>query len=136
MKKLIYIFVLFLAACAPKVEEKEIESNFDNVKVYDFVSDMPLYEGGDEALYRFIEKEMKYPEQYKKDGIEAVALVSFIIDSTGVIHQPKVENTIDKAFEEEALRIISKMPNWQAGLENGKPVNVRYVLPIEFELKK
>lgn len=136
MKKVIYISVLFLAACAPKIEEKEVESNFDNVKVYDFVSDMPMYEGGDDALYRFIENEMQYPEQYKKDGIEAVALVSFIIDSTGVIHQAKVENTIDKPFEEEALRIIAKMPNWQAGLENGKPVNVRYVLPIEFELKK
>ncbi len=136
MKKVLYISVLFLVACAPKTEEKEVESNFDNVKVYDFVSDMPMYEGGDDALYRFIENELQYPEQYKKDGIEAVALVSFIIDSTGVIHQAKVENTIDKPFEEEALRIIAKMPNWQAGLENGKPVNVRYVLPIEFELKK
>lgn len=136
MKKVIYISLLFLVACSPKTEEKEVESNFDNVKVYDFVSDMPIYEGGDDALYRFIENEMQYPEQYKKEGIEAVALVSFIIDSTGVIHQAKVENTIDKPFEEEALRIIAKMPNWQAGLENGKPVNVRYVLPIEFELKK
>jgi protein TonB len=136
MKKVIYISLLFLVACSPKTEEKEVESNFDNVKVYDFVSDMPMYEGGDDALYRFIENELQYPEQYKKDGIEAVALVSFIIDSTGVIHQAKVENTIDKPFEEEALRIIAKMPNWQAGLENGKPVNVRYVLPIEFELKK
>ena len=136
MKKVIYISLLFLVACSPKTEEKEVESNFDNVKVYDFVSDMPMYEGGDDALYRFIENEMQYPEQYKKDGVEAVALVSFIIDSTGVIHQAKVENTIDKPFEEEALRIIAKMPNWQAGLENGKPVNVRYVLPIEFELKK
>ena len=129
MKKVIYISLLFLVACSPKTEEKEVESNFDNVKVYDFVSDMPMYEGGDDALYRFIENEMQYPEQYKKDGVEAVALVSFIIDSTGVIHQAKVENTIDKPFEEEALRIIAKMPNWQAGLENGKTVNVRYVLP-------
>lgn len=136
---LIGMFVIsLLTACGggDGTEEGPKESAFKNVKVYDYVTDMPRFPGGDEGLNRYIKKNLQYPEEAKSKGEEGVALVGFIIDSTGVVHEPKVENKVEDYFRDEALRLVNEMPKWDAGLNEGKPVNVRYVLPVEFELEK
>lgn len=136
MKKILTIgSCLLLFACGgPKEEEGPKESAFKNVKVYDYVTDMPEFEGGEEGLRKYIIENMQFPDEAKDNNLEGVALVGFIIDSTGVVHEAKVENKVEECFEEEALRLVNNMPDWQAGLNNGKPANVRYVLPIEFGL--
>jgi len=103
-------------------------------KVVDFAEFMPQYEGGLEAMSKFIRKNLKYPAVARRMGIEGSVFVSFVIDTQGNVTETKVIKGISKECDEEAVRVISKMPAWIAGRQGNMPVMVRMVLPIKFQL--
>jgi protein TonB len=96
---------------------------------------MHEFQGGTEALYRFISKEVKYPKNLKKDKIEARVISKFIINKEGGIENIQIVNKVEPEFAEEVVRVLSLMPNWSPGKQMGKPVNVVFTLPISFKLK-
>jgi protein TonB len=95
---------------------------------------MPQYEGGMEALARYMRKNLKYPAVARRMGTEGSVYVSFIIDTEGHISEAKVIKGISKECDEEAVRVVSRMPSWIAGRQGNAPVIVRMVLPIKFQL--
>jgi len=94
----------------------------------------PQYPGGDKAMYEFLGKNMRYPDRAKDANISGKVFISFIIDEFGAISQVSVLRGIGGGCDEEAARVIRKMPNWTPGKQGGHPVKVRYRIPIEFVL--
>lgn len=97
--------------------------------------EMPQFPGGLAALIRFLTTNIKYPQIAKENGIEGTVLLSFIIDRTGRIKDGKIERWLGASCDEEALRVLQLMPSWIPGKMNGKPVAVKYYLPMKFVLK-
>jgi protein TonB len=110
----------------------------DMLEFYTHVEQMPEFVGGEKALMHFIESNIVYPEQEKKDKIEGVVYCTFIVNEIGKVINIKVAKGISEHpnFEIETLAMMNKMPDWKPGKQNGKPVSVQYALPIKYALPK
>jgi periplasmic protein TonB len=97
---------------------------------------MPSYEGGYEAMYRFIRNKIRYPSGDKRIGTEGTVYVSFVVNGDGTISQVSVLRGISSSCDQEAMRVIAMLPGWIGGKQNGNPVAVRMVLPIKFEISE
>jgi TonB family protein len=106
-------------------------------EVLRFADVMPEYKGGVEAMFKFIENNMRYPEFEKENNIQGTVYVSLIINDEGKIESHKIIKSVSGApnFNQEVDRILSLMPNWIPGSNKGKNVSVEYTLPIRFILK-
>ena len=100
------------------------------------IDELPSFPGGDAKLREWIKKNMKYPSYAKKNGIEGQVLVVFIVEKDGSISNAEVSWGVDPSLDQEALRIVNKMPKWKPGRQNGVAMRVKYRLPITFMLKK
>ncbi|PSL27053.1 energy transducer TonB [Chitinophaga ginsengisoli] len=111
----------------PKVAERE--------EIVGWVEIMPQFPGGEEALSRFLQKNIKYPHMAQENGIEGKVFVQFVVNHEGKISEVQtVGAQKGGGLEEEAMRVVKLMPNWKPGRQNGQSVNVRYNLPIGFKL--
>lgn len=104
--------------------------------VFTLVEEMPEFSGGQSEMVKFIQTNLVYPKKGQKKGWEGKVFLKFIIDETGKVVDPKVlKSTGHQILDDEALRVISLMPNWKPGKQNGKEVRVYYNLPINFTLR-
>lgn len=110
----------------PKIEDTD--------KVESIVEKMPSYVGGLEEFYKFVGKNLKYPAQARRMGIEGKVFVHFIVDKDGSLSDIKVVKGIGAGCDEEVERIIHKSPKWNPGKQRGNPVRVRMMMPITFRL--
>ncbi|WP_176132794.1 energy transducer TonB [Hymenobacter sp. CRA2] len=101
--------------------------------VFNYVEKMPEFAGGQEALAKYLQKNMHYPARALREGVEGKVFVAFTVNSTGEIVDVEVVKGLGYGTDEEALRVIRQMPRWQAGQQNGRAVSVRYTLPITFK---
>lgn len=104
-------------------------------KVYDIVEVMPQYPGGMPELMQYLAKNIKYPIQAQKKGIEGRVTVRFIVEKDGSISNVTVVRHIHPLLDKEAMRVIKAMPKWSPGMLNGKPVRVKFNIPVAFRLK-
>jgi protein TonB len=116
------------------VAEAVAEPAEDPNKVYMLVEQQPEFPGGVEAMMKFVSKNMRYPPQARRMGTEGSVFVEFVVDQTGKISGTKVLKGIGSGCDEEAVRVINQMPQWKPGKQNGRAVNVRFVLPLKFVL--
>ncbi|AYB32427.1 energy transducer TonB [Chryseolinea soli] len=107
------------------------ETHFDPLSC---VKAMPEFDGGPEALAKYMRKNLKYPAIARRMSVEGTVFVSFVIDTNGHVIDVKVIKGIMKEFDEEAARVVSNMPPWIAGRIDNTPVMARMVLPIRFQL--
>jgi protein TonB len=103
-------------------------------RVYSVVEQMPEFPGGDSALYKYLSDNLVYPDSARVNGVSGKVFVHFIIDEKGKVVDAKVIKGIGWGCDEEALRLVRKMPDWKPGKQNGRPVQVRFTLPIRFQL--
>jgi protein TonB len=106
----------------------------DENKVFLVVEQQPEFEGGYEAMMNFIRKNMRYPASARRMGIDGTVFVSFVVGKDGSINEVKVIRGISADCDKEAVRVVQAMPPWKPGKQNGKPVFVRFNLPIKFKL--
>jgi protein TonB len=111
---------------------KVVEDESD--EIFTFVEQQPEFPGGYEAMMNFIRQNMVYPAMARRLEIDGTVHVSFIVSKDGVISDVQVLRGILKECDNEALRVIKLMPPWTPGKQNGKPVHVRFVLPLKFKL--
>jgi TonB family protein len=95
---------------------------------------MPMFPGGEEARMNYLQSTIVYPESARKAGKQGTVYVQFIIEKDGQVFNPKVLRGFDADCDAEALRVIEGMPNWDPGLQRGKPVRVQFNMPIKFTL--
>lgn len=102
--------------------------------VYEVVEKMPAFPGGIAELMKYLSSNIKYPVEAHKAGIQGRVVVSFVVNKDGTVKDAKIVRSVDKSIDAEALRVISAMPKWQPGYQDGKAVSVRYTLPVTFRL--
>ena len=96
---------------------------------------MPEFPGGQEALFRFLSDNVKYPPIAQQNGIQGRVIVQFVVAKDGQIVDAHVVRTGgDPSLDKEALRVIKSMPRWIPGTQRGKPVRVQYTVPVNFRL--
>jgi len=103
-------------------------------EIFTIVEDQPEPKGGMAAFYEYVGKNLKYPAQARRMGIEGKVFVEFVVDKDGSITNVKAIKGIGAGCDEEAKRVIEKAPKWSPGKQRGRPVKVRMILPITFKL--
>lgn len=114
------------------VEEVVVEE--DENKIFTVVEQQPEFQGGYEAMMNFLRKNIRYPASARRMGVDGTVYVSFVVSKDGSISEVKVIRGLSADLDQEAVRVVSMMPPWRPGKQNGKPVFVRFVLPIKFKL--
>jgi len=114
-------------------------TNFDTpeateVLPYTFVEVKPIYSGGDAALLKFIAENIVYPTDAKENGIDGTVYISFVIGKDGKVSTVTVVKSIHSSLDKEAQRVISLLPDWTPGKQQGIPVPVSFIIPIKFKL--
>jgi protein TonB len=103
-------------------------------QIYDIVEEMPEYPGGQEAMFKFLSQSIVYPQEMVDAGVRGRVYVEFIVRQDGGITDATVLRGVAGPLDQEAIRVVKTMPKWMPGRQNGKPVDVRYRLPIMFQL--
>jgi protein TonB len=106
----------------------------DDDQLFTVVDQEPEFEGGYNAMMAFIKQNMKYPANARRMEIEGTVHVSFIVNKAGAISDVKVLRGIMNECDKEAVRVVQLMPAWKPGKQNGRAVNVRFILPLKFRL--
>jgi len=134
MKNLILLMsitsLMFLNVSAQTVEEKN-----DNKETFTVVEVMPEYPGGEEALIKFLDKNLQYPKEARNKGIQGKVWAGFIVDKDGTLINIEILRGIGGGCDEEVLRVLKLMPKWKPGTQSGVAVAVKYRYPINFTLR-
>ena len=104
-------------------------------KVFDMVEQMPQFPGGQAEMMQFISKNMKYPTIAQENGTQGRVTCQFVVGADGKVRDVKVLRGVDPYLDKEAVRVISSMPKWKPGVQNGKKVRVKYTVPVMFRLQ-
>ena len=134
---LVVVFVPARANAQDKTE-KTTQTRKDTTtddKVYEVCEQMPIFEGGDAALMKYLTDSVKYPELAKKHGVQGRVVIGFIVEKDGSLTDVKVLRHVDIALDAEALRVVKGMPKWIPGCQDEQLVRVRYNVPVSFRLK-
>ena len=102
--------------------------------LFSVVEVMPQYPGGQIAMLKYIMENIKYPEQAMKKGIQGRVVVSFIVEKDGRVSNVRLLRSVESSLDKEAVRVVKSMPKWSPGKQNGKPVRVRFNVPVMFKL--
>jgi protein TonB len=94
---------------------------------------MPTPIGGEAAWTKFLNRNLRYPEQAQADGVSGRVFMSFIVEKDGTLSNIKVERGAGNGFDEEATRVLKMAKAWKPGMQNGQPVRVKYIIPINFQ---
>lgn len=112
------------------VKPKEEEN-----KVFDVVEQMPSFPGGTAALMQYLSKNIKYPVVAEENGIQGRVICTFVVERDGGVTDVRVAKSVDPSLDKEAVRVVSSMPKWIPGKQNGSAVRVKYTLPVTFRLQ-
>ncbi|WP_321333557.1 M56 family metallopeptidase [uncultured Bacteroides sp.] len=105
-----------------------------NQNVYQVVEKMPEFPGGQEALMHYLARNIRYPIDAQKAKEEGRVIIQIIIDEKGNVTSPNVVRKISPSLDAEAIRVVSDMPKWEPGKQDGQAVRVKYTIPIAFKL--
>jgi TonB family protein len=115
---------------------QDVQQEEDSTEHVYYVSEtMPSYPGGPAALMKYLSETVKYPAAAYKNKIEGRVIVSFIVKRDGQLSNAEVVRSVSPELDAEALRVVKGMPKWIPGKQDGKPVNVRYTVPLTFRIQ-
>ena len=103
--------------------------------IFEVVENMPDFPGGQAALMQYLAKNIKYPTIAQENGTQGRVIVQFVVNKDGSIVDAKVVRSVDPFLDKEALRVINTMPKWKPGMQRGKPVRVKFTVPVMFRLQ-
>lgn len=116
------------------IKGKCLSSNGEEVPYYEYER-MPAFPGGIDKLVQYLSTEIQYPKKSRKKGIEGLVIVGFIVNEDGSISEVKILQGVNDELDNEAMRVVSMMPKWTPGAEDGKTLRVSCKLPIRFKLE-
>ena len=116
------------------VEVKEEEE--DEEVVFVVVETMPEFPGGQQALFKYLSENVKYPVIAQENGIQGRVICQFVVNKDGkIVDVEVVRSGGDPSLDKEAIRVIKSMPPWKPGKQRGKAVRVKYTVPVNFRLQ-
>jgi protein TonB len=114
-----------------QAEEEEVED-----EIFVIVEDMPKFRGGDINKFReWVQKRVRYPELAAENGIQGRVFITFVVETNGNVSNVSVSRSVDALLDEAAKEAVSASPKWEPGMQRGRPVRVRYSIPIIFQLQ-
>jgi len=117
-------------------KEKAVEEEVEDDIPFAVVEDKPKFQGGDENQFtKWVYQRLEYPESARENGVQGRVTVQFVITTDGRLTETKVIRGVDPAIDKEVVRVVSMSPRWTPGKQRGKPVRVKYVIPITFQLR-
>lgn len=119
-----------------KAEPESVTESSDEDEVFVLVEDSPEFPGGMDSLYAFLGANIHYPAEAKKDSIEGLVFVQFVVEKDGSIYNIRVLRDIGGGCGEEVVRVIKMMPKWQPAKQRGTPVRCQFNLPVKFSLEE
>ncbi len=131
MKLISLISSLF--TCYSLMAQEMPKDSLEN-KIYAVVDKTAEFPGGQDKFYKFFSKNMRYPADARRKGIESKVFVRFVIEKDGSITQTEIVKGVSEDLDMEAKRVINAMPKWSAGEKDGHKVRQVYTLPIQFKL--
>ena len=122
--------VVIAAPVEAPVEEEEEEV------VFVVVESMPEFPGGQQALFKYLSENVKYPMIAQENGIQGRVICQFVVNKDGsIVDVEVVRSGGDPSLDKEAIRVIKSMPKWKPGKQRGKAVRVKYTVPVNFKLQ-
>lgn len=122
--------VVIAAPVEAPVEEEEEEV------VFVVVESMPEFPGGQQALFKYLSENVKYPVIAQENGIQGRVICQFVVNKDGsIVDVEVVRSGGDPSLDKEAIRVIKSMPKWKPGKQRGKAVRVKYTVPVNFKLQ-
>ena len=112
-----------------------VEEEPEEQTIFEVVENMPDFPGGQAALMQYLAKNIKYPTIAQENGTQGRVIVQFVVNRDGSIVDAKVVRSVDPYLDKEALRVINTMPKWKPGMQRGKPVRVKFTVPVMFRLQ-
>ena len=125
-----------LAKAEAKASDATAPADTTKNVVYDVTETMPQFPGGQGVMMKYLAANIKYPASAVKAKKQGRVIVAFVIQKDGSVTNARIVKSVDPELDAEALRIVKAMPNWTPGTQDGKPVNVRYTIPVVFSLYK
>lgn len=127
---------ILLLACLFLTDFSISQAQEDTVKTFVTVETLPEPNGGWGKFYKFLSKEIQYPEGGFEKSTGDKVVLRFVVETDGSLSNiqvyPGTEKNTPLAMQVEAIRVVSQSPNWKPGMNNGEPVRVRYQIPIKF----
>ena len=108
----------------------------NSTRIYSVVEEMPEYPGGMKAFVNYLKRKLVYPPQAKKENLEGVVAVQFVVEKDGRITSPTVVRSLRADMDSAALTAIRNMPNWIPAREHGMRVRCKYSVPVEFKIER
>ena len=113
-----------------------VEEEPEEQTIFEVVEQMPEFpNGGMAGLMQYLSKNIKYPTIAQENGTQGRVTVQFVVNKDGSIVDAKVLRGVDPYLDKEAVRVIMGMPKWKPGMQRGKPVRVKYTVPVMFRLQ-
>jgi TonB family protein len=110
-------------------------SNADTSRpIFTAVEQSPTFPGGDAAFDKYLAANIKYPAKARQNKTEGRVIITFVVESDGTLTDLKLLRSLGDGTDEEALRVLQASPKWKPGVQNGRPVDVQYTVPINFSL--
>ena len=125
-----------VSTTANTLSTTNMQTKQSDKKIFRVVEEMPKFKGGDAKLMEFLMMNMKYPESAIKAKQQGRAIVGFVVGKDGTVSDVYIEKSTGyDVLDNEAMRVVKSMPTWEPGKQKGKPVNVKYFVPITFSQK-
>lgn len=119
---------------AQRVYDRELQQPADTIHDLNAVEVQPEFPGGMDAMYKYLQQAIHYPDQAVKDSVGGRVYVEFIVGSNGKVRDAKIRRGVRKDLDAEAVRAVMAMPVWSPGRLAGKPVATRFTLPVNFTM--
>ena len=94
-----------------------------------------MFPGGEYALMKHLQANIKYPPEAAKNNIEGRVIVQFVIDETGQVGEVKIVRPVSEELDAEAVRVVKALPKFEPGRQDGEAVSVWYTLPVMFKVQ-
>ena len=116
-------------------EPEPVVQKHEPEKIFVAVEQPAEFPGGQAAMMKWLSNNIRYPEAAQQNGISGRVVVKFVVEKDGSIGQPSIVKGVDRELDQEALRVVKRMPKWQPGKNNGQPVRSYFNLPVTFRLQ-
>ena len=105
-------------------------------RIYASAEQMPQYPGGMKAFQNYLKRNLKYPPQAKRDSIEGVVAIQFVVERNGRITSPVIVRSLEPSMDTVALNVIRNMPRWIPAKDHGTIVRCKYSVPVQFKIER
>ena len=123
-----------VAPVSPEAKEAPADSTAKE-EVFMVAEQMPEFPGGMKELLKFLQENVKYPENAMKNNVQGRVIVQFVVEKDGTPTEFKVLRSVDPDLDAEALRVMKAMPKWKPGMQKGQVVRVKFTVPVSFKLQ-